>query len=131
MDDDYTCSKMERGENVCVRAIWTGKKKPGKYSAAEAFDYYKCGASDWKLCVKSAWSPSPPAIPVSPLPPSRPQRRWEPSPPPLGPGARVVGCVDKKNKAGWCHKKWSKNKCHNKKVQKKCQLTCGAVCVRG
>lgn len=132
--DDFTCSKTERGENVCVPAIWAGKKKPRKYSPSEAMKYYKCGASDWKLCTKSMWSPSPPAMPspvYSPMPPSRPTRRWEPSPPPMRPNARVVACVDKKSKAGWCIKKWQKNKCHTKKVQKKCQLTCGAVCVAG
>jgi hypothetical protein len=92
---------------------------------------YKCGSSDWKMCAKNIWSPSPPAAPVSPLPPSRPTATWAPSPPPMHPSANVVACVDKAGKENFCAKKFQKNKCHQKKMQRICPLTCGAVCVTG
>jgi len=131
-DDRFLCSKKERGEEVCVPAIWVGKKKPKKYEDSEAMTMYKCGASDFKLCALELWSPSPPVSPpfvLSPMPPSRPSETWKPSPPPLGPSAVVVPCVNKA-KDDYCTKKMQKNKCHLKKMQKKCQLSCGAVCVQ-
>jgi len=49
----------------------------------------------------------------------------------MHPSANVVACVDKAGKENFCAKKFQKNKCHQKKSQRICPLTCGAVCVTG
>lgn len=154
--DDFMCGKME-GKNhmVCVPAFRTGSKMKQLPVEIRKLLHY-CPSTDFEVCQNGAPPPAPPPEPpMSPAPPgkppkpSRPPRTPKPSPPPgkpsrppappspppspvfppFAPGVKVVACTntlaDRK-----CDRKASKGKCNRPKISKKCQLACGATCLR-